>query len=74
MKFNTTLYFNAKQAETINFTIYDQLGKIVYQTNFKTVVGTNQMQVQKQNLSSGLYYCKTTSQNNNYKTLKLIVN
>ena len=57
----------------MQFVIYDQLGKIVYQTSINATSGANQLPITKQNVGSGLYFCKINSSQNVYKVLKLLV-
>jgi len=73
MESYTMIYFNAPQPEMIEFSLYNPLGKVIYQTNFKAQAGKNQLQIQKQDLLSGLYFCKITNSKHNYKILKLVV-
>lgn len=69
----TGIHFTAKQSETVQFVMYDQIGKLVYQTNFNAETGTNQIPLNRQKLNTGLYFCKIKSKTQTYKTLKLIV-
>jgi hypothetical protein len=73
MDSNTTIFFTANQSETMQFVVYDQLGKIVYRSNINATTGKNQVQLSRQNLGTGFYFCKIMSSQNSYKTLKLIV-
>ena len=68
----TTIQFTANQTETVQFVIYDQLGKVVYQTTHRTTPGKNEISLNRNNLSTGLYFCKIISQNIVYNPLKLI--
>ncbi len=70
---NTTIHFTANQQEQVQFVIYDQLGKTVYQTQHNAVLGKNKMIINRQNLSTGLYFCKIISQGVNYRPLKIVV-
>ena len=68
----TTIQFTTNQTETVQFVIYDQLGKVVYQATHRTTPGKNEILLNRNNLSTGLYFCKIISQNIVYNPLKLI--
>jgi len=68
---NTNLYFTTNQSESMQLIVYDQLGKIVYQTVHRATAGKNNIALNL-NLSSGLYIVKLESQHNLYNPLKLI--
>ena len=72
MTANTTIQFTTNKTETVQFVVYDQLGKVVYQTNYRTVPGINKIPLNKQQFSTGLYIAKLISQHNLYNPLKLI--
>ncbi len=72
MTSKTTIQFTTNKTETVQFVIYDQLGKVVFQTNYRTTPGTNKIQLNKQLFRSGLYIAKLISQHNLYNPLKLI--
>lgn len=73
MDSNTTIYFSANQSETIQFVVHDQLGKMIYQRMVNCNAGVNQVQLNKQNLGAGFYFCSISSSQSLYKTLNLIV-
>ncbi|WP_299120319.1 T9SS type A sorting domain-containing protein [uncultured Winogradskyella sp.] len=73
MTTHTTLQFTSNQSETVQVVLYDQLGKQVYNTNYEAVPGKNSITLNREKLSSGLYFCKVTSQHRYYKTLTLIL-
>lgn len=73
MTSQTNIHFTAKQSETIQLVVYDQIGKLISQTNFNAETGENQIPLNRQNLTTGLYFCKIESKTQTYKTLKLIV-
>ncbi len=73
MDSSTTINFTANQNETMQFVVYDQLGKVVYQTTHNATTGKNQISLNRQNLGTGFYFCKIRSSQNVYKVLKLIV-
>jgi hypothetical protein len=70
---NTSIYFASNQSEDIMFMVYDQRGKLVLQNNFKTSVGKNQLILNRQGLTSGLYICLIKNSIINYSPLKLLV-
>lgn len=69
----TKIHFISNQFEDIVFLVYDQLGKLVLQNNFRTSIGKNQLILSRQNLNSGLYFCLIKNSIINYKPLKLVV-
>ena len=69
----TNIQFSANTAETIDFIIHNQMGKIVYQTSYETVIGTNQLTFNKGNLSIGLYFCTIIASKKEYAPLKLLI-
>ncbi|WP_397364622.1 DUF6923 family protein [Olleya sp. R77988] len=69
----SNLMFTSNKTETVQLTIFDQLGKEVYNTNVKTQIGKNQITLHKQHLNPGLYICKLVSTNTHYNPLKLLV-
>ncbi|WP_299886048.1 T9SS type A sorting domain-containing protein [uncultured Lacinutrix sp.] len=73
MSANTTVYFNANASTNVTLVVYDQLGKQVKQVDYKTVKGINEIQLNKGKLSTGLYFCKIVSQEQDYKILKLMI-
>ena len=73
MTAQTSFYFNAKEEESLKFVVYDQLGKLVYQTNFKAEVGKNKIILTRESLQIGLYFCKILSDKIVYKHVKLLV-
>ncbi|MEM6684218.1 MAG: T9SS type A sorting domain-containing protein [Bacteroidota bacterium] len=73
MTSQTTIHFTAKQSEAVQLFVYDQVGKMVYTTNFTSKSGKNTVQLHRQNWSSGMYFCKMEGSTQTYKTVKLIV-
>ena len=73
MDANTTIYFTANQSEKMQLVVYDVLGKIVFQSSINATTGKNQVNLNRKNLGTGFYFCKITSSQNLYKTLKLLV-
>ncbi|MDN3491247.1 DUF6923 family protein [Winogradskyella bathintestinalis] len=66
--------FTVGQNETVQFIMYNQLGKQVYSTTYNAQTGKNNISIRRANLSSGLYFCKIVSNQHNYNPLKLIIN
>ncbi|MBU2921981.1 T9SS type A sorting domain-containing protein [Winogradskyella psychrotolerans] len=73
MTTHTTINFTANYSEDVQFVIYDQTGKIVYTAPYTVKPGKNTIEVNRGNLSSGLYFCKILSSQFNYDTFKLII-
>lgn len=69
----TSIQFTANTAETIDFIIRDQMGKIVYQTNYETLIGNNQLDFSKGGLNTGLYFCTIIASQKQYISLKLLI-
>ncbi|WP_299521095.1 DUF4114 domain-containing protein [Winogradskyella sp.] len=74
MQSQTTLTFSMVQNETVQFIVYDQLGKQVYHTTYEAVAGKNSMIFNRVNLSTGLYFCTIASAQHEFDALKLIIN
>ncbi|WP_422107104.1 DUF4114 domain-containing protein [Winogradskyella sp.] len=74
MRSQTTLTFRMAQNETVQFVVYDQLGKQVYHKSYDAVAGKNSMTFNKGHLSTGLYFCKIGSAQHEFDALKLIIN
>ena len=74
MTTQATLSFNVNQSETVQFVMYDQLGKQVHHRTFNAVSGKNSITINRENLSSGLYFCKIVSNQYEFNPLKLIIN
>ncbi|MEM5563770.1 T9SS type A sorting domain-containing protein [Psychroserpens sp. AS72] len=68
----TTIQFTANQTETVQFVVYNQLGKIVYQTTHRATPGNNEITLNRNNMSTGIYFCKIISQTTLYNPLRLI--
>ncbi|MFP4844928.1 DUF4114 domain-containing protein [Winogradskyella sp. PE311] len=74
MTSQSIINFTASQTETVQFVMYNQLGKVVYSNTHNVVQGKNSIVVNRDNLSSGMYYCKIINSTFNIDPLKLIVN
>jgi hypothetical protein len=70
---NSVIHFTANQSENVVLVVYDLSGKMVYQNNFKAAKGNNQIILNRQNLSSGMYFCKILNSKSHYKPLKLLI-
>ncbi|PKH51541.1 hypothetical protein CXF68_12985 [Tenacibaculum sp. Bg11-29] len=73
MTAQTSFHFNAKEEDNLKFVIYDQLGKLVYKTDFKAKTGENRIILNRQSLQAGLYFCKIISEKLPYKNVKLLI-
>ncbi|MEY8850068.1 T9SS type A sorting domain-containing protein [Psychroserpens sp. XS_ASV72] len=72
MTAQTNIQFYSPNKETIQLFVYDQLGKIVYQSSYEAVVGQNKIPFSKHQMSSGLYIVKLQSNTVVYNPLRLI--
>ena len=70
----TTIDFVLPQSEIMEFVVYDQTGKQVYQTIYNASAGINSISFDRNNLSSGLYFCRMFSDQYHFNSLKLIIN
>ena len=68
----TELSFVSNQNEEIFLVVYDQVGKVVRQQSLIVQLGKNRFKLERNGLNPGLYFCRIISQNQNYKTLKLL--
>ncbi|WP_422091493.1 DUF6923 family protein [Tenacibaculum ovolyticum] len=73
MTLQTSFHFKAKEEDNLKFVVYDQLGKLVYKTDFKANIGDNKIILNRKSLKAGLYFCKLISQKLPYKNVKLLV-
>ncbi|MFI1743400.1 DUF6923 family protein [Thalassobellus sediminis] len=73
MKNNTVIHFTAVQSETAVLEVYNQLGSLVKEVPFEAVTGKNEIPLNRQQLTSGLYFCKIKSKYKQYKVVKLLV-
>ncbi|WP_422107103.1 DUF6923 family protein [Winogradskyella sp.] len=74
MSSQATITFSMAQNETVQFVVYDQLGKQVYNTTYDAVAGKNSITFNRGHLSTGLYFCKIGSTQQEFNPLKLIIN
>ena len=73
MQSNTTINFTMAQNETVQFVVYDQLGKQVYSKTYNAIAGQNSITFNRGNLSAGVYFCKIANSQLTYNPLKLII-
>lgn len=73
MSTKTTFTFTSEQNETVQFVVYDQLGKQVYSKAYNAVAGQNSITFNRGGLSAGLYFCKIANSQFTYNPLKLII-
>ncbi len=73
MTSNATIHFTANGNEQIEFNVYNQLGQKVFSTYLQTKMGANEIQLEKEKLSGGLYFCKLENTEVTYDTLKLLI-
>ncbi|WP_139958737.1 DUF6923 family protein [Flavicella sediminum] len=73
MALSTQIQFTAAQSETVLLEVYNQLGALVNQQEFKATSGKNEIQFNKASLASGLYFCKIKSSVTPYKAIKLLI-
>ncbi|WP_299778956.1 T9SS type A sorting domain-containing protein [uncultured Formosa sp.] len=74
MNTSTKIHFTAISSEDVVLVVYNQIGGLVKQIAFKATNGNNEIALDRDRLSSGLYLCKIKSKNTTYKTIKLLVN
>lgn len=73
MKSETTLHITCQKSETIGLLVYNQIGALVRQTSFKAKKGKNEIYLYRENLKSGLYFCKINSEHSQHKAIKLLI-
>jgi hypothetical protein len=73
MRSNTTILFNAKVHETVTLKMYNQMGALVKEIDYTVNRGENNLPLKRGQLSSGMYFCKIVSSQNQYQTLKLLL-
>ena len=60
---STTIYFNAKNDQTVFLTVRNVLGKTIYSKELKVVKGRNSFPFQRNDLKSGMYIYAIQSNN-----------
>ncbi|WP_239760632.1 T9SS type A sorting domain-containing protein [Tenacibaculum finnmarkense] len=68
------IYFNTNQIATVRLVIYNQLGRVVKEIPYRTIVGENKITLKKERLTTGLYFCKIIGASEDHKVVKLIIN
>ncbi|WCC41302.1 T9SS type A sorting domain-containing protein [Tenacibaculum finnmarkense] len=68
------IYFNTKQIAMVRLVIYNQLGRVVKEIPYTTIVGENKIILKKGRLSTGLFFCKIIGASEDHKVVKLIIN
>ncbi|QDO94527.1 T9SS type A sorting domain-containing protein [Formosa sediminum] len=72
MQSQTKIHFTAQRSEAVELLVYNQVGALVKQIAFNAVKGDNSIELNRAQLSSGMYICKINS-DTPYKTIKLLV-
>ena len=73
MSINSNISFLSEKAGAYEVTVYSYLGVVVERRMKNATIGLNQLNFEKRNLSSGLYFVKIKMQNINYKTGKVLI-
>jgi hypothetical protein len=73
METHTEIHFTSINNDFLKYVLYNQLGEIVYQADCVIRQGENVITVERNNLSSGLYFFKIFGGSVFYKPLKIIV-
>ena len=73
MSSKTSIQFATEQVGSVTLLVYNQLGNLVREIPFSTVEGLNDIEFKRENLSSGIYFCKINSSTDTYKTIKLLL-
>ncbi len=73
MSKSATITFTATKNHIANLFIYNVTGKLVKQLNFDVVTGINEVVIDRDLLTSGLYFCKIGSPFHSYDTMKLLI-
>ena len=73
MTSQTNIQFSSDISESLTFVVYNQIGQVVYKTQYKSSPGLNTIKLNRQNLNSGLYICKIFNSLNQQLPLKLLI-
>lgn len=65
--------FQAIYADKVRLSIYDLNGRLVQEQAYRTVPGKNIIEIQRNELTRGLYFVRLESSQTVYKSIKLIV-
>ena len=74
VKDKSNLIFNLNSSQVVNINVYDQLGKRVFRKELVGQQGLNTVNLNLNNLNTGLYICTVTSIYKKFNPVKLIVN
>ena len=74
VKDKSNLIFNLNTSQVVNINVYDQLGKRVFRKELVGQQGLNTVNLNLNNLNTGLYICTVTSIYKKFNPVKLIVN
>jgi hypothetical protein len=72
MKGYTNIQFTSSIDDTVRLKLYNQIGKLVKVFDVDVNSGTNSVTIERDDMASGIYFCKLDSEKIDYKTLKLI--
>jgi hypothetical protein len=73
MQAYTNIQFSSQTNETIQLQVYNQLGVLLQQQPFNAKQGQNSITLNRNGLSSGMYFITLKGRNTNYKTVKLLI-
>ncbi|MDA0177602.1 DUF4114 domain-containing protein [Mesoflavibacter profundi] len=74
VKDKSNLIFNLNSSQVVNINVYDQLGKRVFRKELVGQQGLNTVNLNLNNLNTGMYICTVTSVYKKFNPVKLIVN
>ena len=74
VKDKSNLIFNLNTSQVVNINVYDQLGKRVFRKELVGQQGLNTVNLNLNNLNTGMYICTVTSVYKKFNPVKLIVN
>lgn len=74
VKHKSNLIFNLNSSQVVNINVYDQLGKRVFRKELVGQQGLNTINLNLNNLNTGMYICTVTSIYKKFNPVKLIVN
>lgn len=73
MNTSSNLEFIALQPENLSILVYNQLGKNVMKFEYDAHEGRNQVEIHRNGLATGIYFCKIKSQVYDYVPVKLLI-
>jgi len=73
MSSSSNISFLTENTGICELIIYNSLGVLIERKKINATTGLNTLNIEKRNLSSGLYFIKIRMQNTNYKTVKLLI-